>query len=50
MQLETAKEWGVTPDKFDQLEWDVRGEMMAFNHVQRLHEAYQREEAKTNKE
>ena len=49
VQLETAKDWGVTPDAFDKLEWDVRGEMMAFDHVQRLHEAYQYEEAKTNK-
>lgn len=46
MQLDTAKDWGRTPDEFDKLEVDVRAEMMAFSHVQRLHEAYVVEEAK----
>lgn len=46
MQLETAKEWGMTPEGFDKLEVETRAEMMAFNHVHRLHEAFVVEEAK----
>ncbi len=47
MQLETAMDWGKTPDEFDNLEVETRAEMMAFTHVQRLHEAYIVEEAKS---
>jgi hypothetical protein len=46
MQLEAAKSWGMPPDEFDKLEVEVRAEMMAFDHVQHLHEAYIVEEAK----
>ena len=49
MQLETAKAWTVPPDEFDKLEIDVRAEMMAFDHVQRLYEAYVVEEAKSTR-
>lgn len=46
MQLETARDWGKSPDEFDKLEPEVRAEMMAFDHVHRLHEIYTMEEAK----
>jgi len=48
MQLETAREWGKSPDEFDKLEYDVRAEMMAFDYVHRLNEAYHIEEAKSS--
>jgi len=40
LELEAAKEWGLTPWQFDSLEVMERAEMMAFMWVHRLVENY----------
>ena len=47
MQLEVAKEWGLTPSQWDNVDIDGRAEMLAFNHVQNLHKVFLHEESKS---
>lgn len=40
MQLQTAKEWGITPDEFFRKDKKTKAEMIATVDVERLMDAY----------